>query len=137
MTFVRIFFYLKAKCFFLKFWDVFWLNLFFPVFSTKNWKIGQFHHGHRICCRGLQITTPISEKNTVLEPFLICNALVNSYVRSNSGSRLKNAHVFLQNLFFPVILVLKTGKLANFTMDTEFVAEVCRSRHLFHIKLQY
>jgi hypothetical protein len=49
---------------------------------------------------------------------------------------MENFKIFFCKNWFFLFLVLKTGKLSNFTMGTLFVYIVSCSKHLFHMKVE-
>jgi hypothetical protein len=49
--------------------EIFSAKVDFLGFSTKNWKIVQFHHGDTFCWHSFRLKTPISYESKGLEHF--------------------------------------------------------------------
>jgi hypothetical protein len=100
MTFLREKNYLKAKWRIFLHREFFLQKLFFPLFSTKNWEIVQFHYGQKFCSVRFRLYRLFSRESTGRELSKRINACVGAEMRLDSVLKPKTLKTVLEGFRF-------------------------------------
>jgi hypothetical protein len=99
-----------------RFLRFFLLKLIFLGFSTKNWKIVQFHHGDTFCWHSFRLETPISYESRGLEHFKNVRQSSRKYCQQILCQGRKTAKTVLKTAKTAKIHFCRQ-KFSNFYMD--------------------